>query len=54
MDLLLPAKLYAIPVLVVCPEQYHADAAELLGAISEKLELVDPQRTLGRALELLQ
>jgi len=54
MDLLLPAKLYAIPVLVVCPAQYREAAAGLLGASEMQLELVDPQKVLQQALELLK
>jgi hypothetical protein len=54
MDLLLPAKLYAIPVLVVCPEQYREAAVGLLGVAEMQLELVDPQQVLQRALELLK
>jgi hypothetical protein len=52
-ELLLPAKLYGIPVLVVCPAAYHAEAARLLPPLGQGLELVDPQAVLERANSFL-
>jgi hypothetical protein len=53
-ELLLPAKLYHIPVLVVCPEQHKDTGANLLGTAAGQVELADPQAITDRALELLK
>jgi hypothetical protein len=52
-ELLLPAKLYSIPVLVVCPAAYHGEAAKLLPPPSDGIELVDPSAVLERANKYL-
>jgi hypothetical protein len=53
-ELLLPAKLYGVPVLVVCPAAYHPEAADLLPPIGDGIELVDPYAVLDRAASYLK
>ena len=52
-ELLLPAKLYHIPVLVVCPQEHHDAGAALLGAAAAQVEFIDPSETVRRVLELI-
>jgi len=42
-DLLYPAKVYKIPVLVVVPEDYHKKAKDVLDEAAEFVTIVDPE-----------
>jgi hypothetical protein len=48
-ELLLMARLYEIPVLVVCPKELHPQATELLARVGGHVDLVDPVEVLAQA-----
>jgi hypothetical protein len=52
-ELLLPARLFNVPVLVACPRELHENAKRLLAITHENVELIDPAELLTRAAELL-
>lgn len=53
-ELLLSARLYEIPVLVVCPAGYHSQARQLLARVGALVELVDPPDAVSRIEEILR
>jgi len=53
-DMLHNTTVYGIPVLAACPEDLIAMAKENVGALPENVELMDPEKMLDRALELLK
>lgn len=48
-ELLLPARLYEVPVLVICPRELHAKAHSLIERAKGPVRLVDPADTMEQA-----
>ena len=52
-DLLYPAKVYNIPVLVVVPKDFHKDAKDLLGEAATFTTIVTPEDLEKKVREIL-
>ncbi len=53
-DLLYPAKVYNIPVLVVVPNEHHREAKGLLGEAAEFVTIVSPSNLEKKVREILE
>lgn len=53
-DLLYPAKAYAIPVLVIVPTECQKEAKKLLGDAASFVTVVTPEELQEKAIELLK
>jgi hypothetical protein len=53
-DLLYPAKVYQIPVLVIVPTAHHKDAKKVLGDAADFVTLVSPEELEKKVLEHLK
>ena len=53
-ELLYRTKIFNIPVIVVCPKEFHERAKQVVHDLPENAMLVDPDDVLEKALELLE
>ena len=54
MDLLYPAKVSNIPVLVIVPEEFHEKGKNLLGEVAEFVKIVTPDSLEEAVREILE
>ena len=53
-ELLYPAKVYNIPVLVLVPTEHHKDAKKVLGEAADFVTIISPEELEEKVLELLK